>query len=837
MYRSPHSKISDCLVSLLTVSVPIFFAFSLTAADYYVVDTGDNTNSGAIDSPWKTITYAVSQVSAGDTVYIRGGTYEERLNINVSGSEAGGYITFKNYSGETPVLEGENLTPPDGDSAMIHIEDQNYLIIEGLEIRNYTTSDNSQFPIGIWINGACSHIQLLNNYIHHIEQNTSQSEGSANGIGIYGTNGNSSINNLTISGNTVSDCKLGDSEALTLNGNVEQFTISNNTVHDCNNIAIDCIGWENTASDNDQTRDGIISGNTVYNITSYGNPAYGTERSAGGIYIDGGKDIIIERNLSHHCDLGMEVACEHSGKTTSGVTVRDNIIYMCNVTGIAIGGYSEKVGSVLNCLIQHNTLFSNDTTESGNGELMIQVGHDNTISNNIIYCSDQNVVFSNFFGSSYTYDFTFEYNLYFAPGGTDNCTFVWQDTTYTGFTNYQSGTSLDSTSMFGDPIFVDDSGTSPNLHLQSSSPAINAGDPSFTTASGETDYDGNDRIIDGRTDCGAYEYTGTVNTAQLTLAVSPAGRGTTNPEAGTYTANVGASQTISATAASGYSFSKWIPTANATVADSTSATTTVTLSGDATVTAEFVEGGSPSQTTCYVTLGSVIEVQSTEADSSLSEFKRKPKIYAMYENGDKKASLKVVTKVNKSNPESSVLAEWKKKLRLYDKKDYKGVLISSKLTNNPIEHLELDGLYITVNESTVDIYVDDKKLDKTVYLEPPEITDVSGDYSSAGDVFNVTGKYFGAKVPKISVEYTKNGKPGYKKCKVDKSGSYVYKDAKGKDNKSCMVILSSDVTSTKEAGYSQVTVEYPKLSTNAQATGYILIDNKVGLAVYELPAQ
>ena len=69
----------------------------------------------------------------------------------------------------------------------------------------------------------------------------------------------------------------GCSETMSINGNVQYWTVSNNLIHDNNNIGIDAIGFEGTSpnSATDQARDGSIVGNTVYNITSYGNPAYG----------------------------------------------------------------------------------------------------------------------------------------------------------------------------------------------------------------------------------------------------------------------------------------------------------------------------------------------------------------------------------------------------------------------------------------------------------------------------------------------------------------------------------------------------------------------------------
>ena len=49
-------------------------------------------------------------------------------------------------------------------------------------------------------------------------------------------------------------------------------------MHDTNNIGIvvDRVRGDGAGSDGRSARDGIMRGNTVWNVDSYGNPAYGT---------------------------------------------------------------------------------------------------------------------------------------------------------------------------------------------------------------------------------------------------------------------------------------------------------------------------------------------------------------------------------------------------------------------------------------------------------------------------------------------------------------------------------------------------------------------------------
>jgi hypothetical protein len=482
-------------------------AASRSGVSYYVSSTGSDTSgAGTLASPWRTIQHAANMVRAGDTVNIRGGTYNESVTIGASGSVSAGLITFQGYPGETAVVDGTGLSVPNNQNGLINIVNQSYLLIQGLEIRNYKSTRRNVVPVGIWVTGAGSNLQFLNNHIHDITVTATGCNANALGFAIYGTAAPASLNNITVSGNQIDHLKTGCSESLTLDGNVETFAIVNNQVHDNNNIGIDLIGFEGVSPNPayDQARNGLVSGNGVYNITSNGNPSYSAGCwCADGIYVDGGMQILVERNLIHNVDLGIEMASEHSGKNASYITARDNLIYFGNSAGLSIGGYASGVGGSDHITIVNNTLFKNDGKKTGSGEFQIQYhATNNLFENNIAYAGSQ-ALLVNDYTSSTPNPCVLNYNVYYATSGSSNSTFVWQHVTHTTYGTYLSSSGQDAKSVFVDPKFVNPA--APDLHVLSSSPAVNAGTNLGSSIVGTVDYAGNPRVEGANIDVGAYE--------------------------------------------------------------------------------------------------------------------------------------------------------------------------------------------------------------------------------------------------------------------------------------------------------------------------------------------
>jgi len=538
-------------------------------SSYYVSTSGSDSNSGSIDSPWLTIQHAANKVEAGATVYVLAGIYHESVNFPRSGT-ASEPITFQSYPGETAVIDGTGVSccGSSGTQGLINIVgSRSYITVSGFEIRNYTTSKDSQVPCGIWITGSGTGIQILNNQVHNITT-TSEANGNAFGMAIYGTS-KTPITQLVISGNEVYDLRTGESESLTVNGNVTHFHITNNLVHDNDNIGIDAIGYEGVGPVGyDEAMYGEISGNTVYNISGITNPGEGYEYDADGLYCDGCAYVTVERNVIIQVDYGIETTsenqvCQPNGTEWSGpnntgtaargtspcygryVTVRNNIFYNSNACGNSIGGYAPATrkggpsnggGSSYHDVFVNNTLYNNATqpgndSEGGStGEFQIQsqVGsaQGDIYENNVVYAGAFNTWIFSYAPFSASYPAppaTLNWNLYNSAAGYVAGTSIWwgNKNTYTSFSNWQTSSGEDADSVNADPMFVDLGAAPPNFDTSPWSPAVGGGSTNLSCAVGwcdpdgsspdfiygSTDFLGNHRTKGSNIDIGAYENT------------------------------------------------------------------------------------------------------------------------------------------------------------------------------------------------------------------------------------------------------------------------------------------------------------------------------------------
>ena len=378
-YRQFESRVSD-----------------VAKADQMIVhvatDGSDISGDGTPDAPFATAS-AAAEALPGSLIILHGGGYGPfELGPECSGKEDSPTVIIP-AEGETVVIHAE-------DGAGIRLVNACYITVKGLEVEGgtygieYTSTQGSgERPL--------TSISIINCTVHGVR--------GVHGICVYACNDLEPVTDLRLEGCEVYDCECGSSESLVLNGNIDGFLVAGNSVHDNNNIGIDMIGFEGTARhpdknssgnsyDVDFVRNGICRDNIVYNISTEGNPAYYEEGEydpcAGGIYVDGGQDIEIYNNFIFNCDIGLEVATEHSPDDNelfqvSGIRVHDNIIADCSGwTGLCFGGYDGDRGFTQGCEFDHNTLVDNAS------QIGVQRSRNNRIYANLVVGGETGVEFS-----------------------------------------------------------------------------------------------------------------------------------------------------------------------------------------------------------------------------------------------------------------------------------------------------------------------------------------------------------------------------------------------------------------------------------------------------------
>jgi len=212
-------------------------------AGYYVTTSGSPTGTGSSDSPWDLETAldggpGGDSLRAGDTVWIRQGTYAGNFSTRLEGSP-GNYITFRVYPGERATIDGQ-LKASDGGAYLVfwglevmqsnprHASQGGFptVIVEALETRliNLVVHDAGTQGISSYVPATNNEIYgsiIYNNgneenldhgiYVHEADKRVEDCilfNNLANGIHGYETNpqanlyfrGNASFNNGSISG-------------------------------------------------------------------------------------------------------------------------------------------------------------------------------------------------------------------------------------------------------------------------------------------------------------------------------------------------------------------------------------------------------------------------------------------------------------------------------------------------------------------------------------------------------------------------------------------------------------------------------------------------------------
>ncbi len=335
----------------------------------------DETGNGSEENPYATPGFAAGKVKPGTEVIVHEGTYDQFMIEEASSGTKDRPVVFRVAEGEKAVIQsvpGEEAIA--GQSVGIYLIDVDNITLDGFEV---TGGTHGIYYESLQKRGEkpLENIVISNCTVHGVR--------GLHGICVYARNDYAPVKNITMKGCHVYDCECFDSESTVFNGNIDGFLIEGNVIHDNNNIGIDMIGFEGNAKHNnskfdnpydvDFARNGICRNNVVYNISAQGNEAYLTDDGeydlcADGIYVDGGQDIKIYDNFVFNCDIGLEVATEHSPDDNalfkvSGIEVYDNVVAGCmGWCGLCFGGYDADLGFTLDCSFHNNTFVDNAAT-------------------------------------------------------------------------------------------------------------------------------------------------------------------------------------------------------------------------------------------------------------------------------------------------------------------------------------------------------------------------------------------------------------------------------------------------------------------------------------------
>ena len=416
------------------------------------------------------VTSALSNATAGTTIYLKQGiyTFPNNLEIGVKGT-ADNYITIKGYPEETVIISGSTVTL---------LANAKYVNFENITITNLS---DLHWTHAMKVAGGASYINIRNVEIYNINcrEIVGEETSGCNPLLIYG-DASEVTSNINIENCYIHDCDTGWSEALTLNGNVENCTIKNCTINNITNIGIDLAGnyeWTGTVGDpNNQTRHCIVENCLVMNCQS----PYAT---SAGLYSDGSRDNTFRYNVIYNCQCGIELGSEQPGSVSENFIINNNLI-IDSGRCIGVGAYLETGAPNRNAYIYNNTFICGDNNKENYG-LYVERTDNVNFYNNIVYGTANTKLFSN----SYNSTVNMGNNCWYQPSG--------------------SKPAADTTGIFAEPLFVNNTLTvDGDYQLLENSLCINGGVNTDVDYVGDTDLNGNTRKINIIIDIGAFEKIG-----------------------------------------------------------------------------------------------------------------------------------------------------------------------------------------------------------------------------------------------------------------------------------------------------------------------------------------
>src|SRR6476660_9411440 len=133
------------VLRVLCVTLSILIGtVTVDAATYYVATTGNDSNPGTANQPFRTIVRGVKVLRAGDRLYIRSGTYGEHIDSNAltipTGTSWSDAPIISGYPGERVILAPGSAQIINLPHAYIQYVSFENLVLDGQNTSNETIS-------------------------------------------------------------------------------------------------------------------------------------------------------------------------------------------------------------------------------------------------------------------------------------------------------------------------------------------------------------------------------------------------------------------------------------------------------------------------------------------------------------------------------------------------------------------------------------------------------------------------------------------------------------------------------------------------------------------------
>lgn len=238
------------------------------AADaFYVSPSGSDSAAGTLAAPWATLQHALDTLSAGQTVYLRGGSYGAWTTESRSGA-AGAPITVTAYPGESPTITGRlkiagswvtvshlhflGSTSANTNGVLIYLSGGDHVTIADNELDH---ANMSAIYVGDPGNGA-DYATIVGNDIHDNGTHVNHDHGIYFGTGAFGLiAGNEIARNYARGIQCYPDC--------------DNTVIANNTVVGNQRAGIQIGDEAGESSDADLVVNNIVASNGDIGIRSY----------------------------------------------------------------------------------------------------------------------------------------------------------------------------------------------------------------------------------------------------------------------------------------------------------------------------------------------------------------------------------------------------------------------------------------------------------------------------------------------------------------------------------------------------------------------------------------